>query len=367
MKRVLFLTYYASPYRVNFFELLGKRCNLTVLLSDAPEEAVHRDGSWFGQCKGGFQMVQLKKTARIGEDRLCLEVVSWLKKPYDEIVICGYSSPTAMLAMSWLRLRGIPFWMEVDGGMVRQEGKAKYLFKRHLVSMASGWLSSGPKTSEYLIYYGARADRIFLYPFSSLYQADILPEPTPMAEKMALRRELAMAEDYIVLATGQFIHRKGFDILMRGAALLPGNVGIYIVGGEAPKEYLEERARLGLTNVHFLGFQQKRELARLFRAADLFVLPTRYDIWGLVVSEAMAYGLPVVTTDRCVAGLELVENGVNGYIVPIEDPAALAEKIQRTLDADRMEMGRASLKKIQPYTLENMAKTHMEIFESGRK
>jgi len=365
MKRVLFLTYYASPYRVNFFELLGKKLDVTVLLSDTPDEAVHRDDSWFGRSEGGFHMVQLKKTAMIRGKRLCLEVLSWLNKSFDEIVICGYSSPTAMLAMGWLRLRRIPFWMEVDGGLVRREGKGKYLFKRYLVTRASRWLSSGEKTSDYLIYYGAKADRIYRYPFSSLYQADLLREPVPMAEKTRLRRELGLEERKIVLSVGRFIPVKGFDILLQGAAALPKDVGIYIVGDEAPKKYLEERERLGLSNVHFLGFHRKQELARLYQAADLFVLPTRSDVWGLVINEAMAYGLPIVTTDRCVAGVELVENGINGYIVPAEDPAALAEKILLVLDSDRTEMGKAALKKIQPYTLENMARTHVEIFDTS--
>ena len=96
------------------------------------------------------------------------------------------------------------------------------------------------------------------------------------------------------------------------------------------------------------------------------MLPTREDIWGLVINEAMAYGLPVITTERCVAGLELIENGVNGYVVPVEDAAALAEKINAVLSADLHQMGEASLEKIRPYTLENMAKTHAEILESRR-
>jgi len=366
MKRILFLTYYASPYRIHFFELLGREMDVTVLLTDTPSEAVHRDESWFAQSKGGFRMIQLRKTAMVGGERLCAEVLSWLKKPYDEIVICGYSSPTAILAMADLRVRRIPFWMEADGGLIRQEGKLKYLFKKSLVRMASFWLSSGQKTSEYLIHYGAKADRISLYPFSSLYEGDILPEPVPLPEKKALRRELGLAEEYIALSVGRFIPVKGFDILLQGAARLPKTVGIYIVGDEAPQDYLEAREALGLSNVHFLGFHQKQALTRLYQAADLFVLPTRSDVWGLVINEAMANGLPVVTTDRCVAGMELVETGVNGYIVPADDPAALAEKIQLVLDSDRMEMGRAALEKIQPYTLENMAKTHVEIFEGGR-
>jgi glycosyltransferase involved in cell wall biosynthesis len=140
------------------------------------------------------------------------------------------------------------------------------------------------------------------------------------------------------------------------------DTGIYIVGGEATEEYLKLRVELGLKNVHFLGFQKKERLAQYYMAADLFVLPTREDIWGLVINEAMAYGLPVITTQRCVAGLELIEDGVNGYVVPVEDADELAQKMGAVLHSDLEAMGKASLDKIRPYTLENMAKTHAEIF-----
>ena len=62
-------------------------------------------------------------------------------------------------------------------------------------------------------------------------------------------------------------------------------------------------------------------------------------------------------------GLELIEDGINGYVVPVEDVEALAEKIQAVLESDMEAMGKAALEKVRPYTLENMAKTHAEIFE----
>ena len=80
----------------------------------------------------------------------------------------------------------------------------------------------------------------------------------------------------------------------------------------------------------------------------------------------MACGLPVITTDRCVAGLELIENGVNGYIVPVDDAKELSEKISAVFSGDYRQMGAAALETIRPYTIENMAKAHVKIFESGR-
>lgn len=366
MKRVLFLTNYPSPYRVRFFDELGKRVELTVLFADRIEDKKHRNSGWYVPSQGSFRSVQLKKTCTIKSNSLCLEVTRWLKQDFDHIVVCGYSNPTAIFAMAWMRLHRKPFWMEVDGGLIREERSWKYRIKRFLVTLPTHWLSSGNHTTRFLTHYGAKAENVREYPFTSLECSDLLPAVPTREEKEALRKELGMEEECAFLAIGQFIHRKGFDVLLKAAAHLPQNAGIYMVGGEPTEEYLHLRQELGLDNVHFLGFQSKQNLVKYYRAADVFVLPTREDIWGLVVGEAMAYGLPVITTDRCVAGLELVEEGVNGYIVPVGDEKALAEKMNAILRQDLSAFGSSALERIRPYTIENMARVHADIFENGR-
>ena len=364
MKRVLFLTNYPSPYRVRFFDELGKHMDVTVLFSDRAELKKHRSASWYVEDEGNFRRVQLtKRLATIGNSDLCRDVIGWLRQPFDAIVLCGYATPTAMLAISYMRLHKIPFWMEVDGGLIREESRLKYRFKRALVSAASWWLSTGRDTTRYLVHYGAREENIHVYPFTSLQEADLLPEPVSRERKAALRQELGMPENHVVLSIGQFIHRKGFDVLLKAAAELDGDTGIYIVGGEPTEEYLQLREDLKLKNVHFVGFQKKEELALYYQAADVFALPTREDIWGLVINEAMAYGLPVVTTEKCVAGQELVENGVNGYLIPVDDHETLAQKLAAILTGNLSAMGKAALEKVRPYTIENMAKVHVEIFD----
>jgi len=366
MKRVLFLTNYPSPYRVHFFDELGKYMDVTVLYSDRVEDMKHRNASWFEEGEHGFRAVRLTPKLRVGRRYLCFDVLPWLKQDFDKIVVCGYSSPTAVLAMAWLRLHRIPFYMEVDGGLIRQDGKLKHFVKKSLVCLANQWLSTGVHTTKYLVHYGAKEEHVIHYPFSSLYEKDILESVPTQEEKKAYRMMLGIEEKHMILAIGQFIHRKGFDVLLQAAKELDRNVGIYIVGGETTDEYRKLREELGLYNVHFLSFQKKERLALLYKAADLFVLPTREDIWGLVINEALAYGLPTITTDRCVAGLELIEDGINGYVVPVGDEKVLAEKIQAVLASDMEKMGRASLEKVRPYTLENMARTHVAIFEGER-
>lgn len=76
--------------------------------------------------------------------------------------------------------------------------------------------------------------------------------------------------------------------------------------------------------------------------------------------------MPVVTTDNCIAGLELVKDYENGFIVPVEDETVLANKINKILTDDdlRTKMAKNSLVKIKQYTVENMAKLHMRIFNN---
>ena len=112
-------------------------------------------------------------------------------------------------------------------------------------------------------------------------------------------------------------------------------------------------------------------------------MPTREDIWGLVINEAMAAGLPVITTDRCAAGVEMVTSEC-GDIVPADDPMALADamikeyryaaagykigscgSVEDTSTEADIYSARSGkvMKRIDRYTIENMAQRHMEIFD----
>ncbi len=362
MKKVLFLTNYPSPYRVQFFDELGKYMDVTVLFSERKEDKKHRSADWYIQGEGRFRMVQLTRTTVIKGRDLCLDVTKWLKQPWDSIVLCGYASPTIMVAMAWLKAHKIPFYMEVDGGLVRPDSGAKFRFKKLLVSSASFWISSGHQTSKYLMHYGAKKEKIFHYPFTSLWAREILPEIPSQAEKRQLRKKLGMKEPKIALYVGRFDPKKGMDDLLYGIPDLDEDVGVYFVGGEPSQVHLDFCRENRVNNAHFVGFTRKDALADYYKAADVLVLPTKSDVWGLVINEAMAFGLPVITTDQCVAGMELIENGVNGYIVPVGNQQALIDRTNALLGSDYIAMGAAALETIRPYTVENMVKAHVDIF-----
>lgn len=128
------------------------------------------------------------------------------------------------------------------------------------------------------------------------------------------------------------------------------------------KQYKEVH---NLSNVHFVDFLGKDELREYYNATDLFVLMTRGDTWGLVINEAMANGLPVITTKRCVAGVELIKDGENGYIIDADDTNALVDKIETLRDNSilREQMAEANIKKMQTNTIDRIAKEHIKVLE----
>ena len=91
---------------------------------------------------------------------------------------------------------------------------------------------------EYLIHYGADPQKIYRYSFTSLASEDILEQIPSKEEKRELRKKIRMSEERIFLSVGQFIYRKGYDLLLQAAAALPETAGIYIVGGNPTEEYL---------------------------------------------------------------------------------------------------------------------------------
>ena len=366
MKKVLFSTNVPSPYRIDFFNEFGKYCDLTVCFER--ETASDRDGKWKGKAPENFKAVQLKLKPYKEDRSHGNALAKYIKdNEFDVVILTNYVSPATMSAISWCKRHKKTFYIEYDGGFYKKDRFPISLLKKYLLCSASGHFTTCEEHKKYLLSIGIPEDKIFMYPFTSVRADDIASADNLLrTDKKTMREKLEIHEDKVVLSVGRFIPCKGFDILMQAAAELDKNVGVYIVGGKPTEEYLALKNKLALDNVHFVGFKTKSELAEYYAAADLFVLPTREDIWGLVINEAMSFGLPCITTDRCIAGLELVENGKNGYVVPVDNSKEVAKKIKLILNDEKLcdDMGRESRRKIEGYTTEKMAHRHLEIMKS---
>lgn len=359
MKKILFYTNIPSPYRVDFFNELGKYCELTVLFEAG--YSTERNDLWKQYHLDNFEGIIMTGKRTAVDMAFCPEVIRHLKaEKYDEIVITIMASFTSILAVNWLRLHHIPFIYEGDGGFVHAESRIKYLLKHNVISHAKYCFSTSEVFDDYCKNYGARPEKIYRYPFTSVWEKNLVEKPLPIAAKQILRAQYGIQEEHMLISVGQMIPRKGFDILLRASQALDITWGIYLVGGRPSDElrYLVEK--LSLENVHFIDFMPKEKLWKYYQAAEIFVLPTRDDPWGLVVNEAMANALPVITTTRCIAGLEMVKDGVNGFLYDPEDVDQLKRILMEisncTLNLEKM--ADAALLTAEKYTIEKMVETH---------
>ena len=362
MKKVLFISNVPAPYRIDFFNELGKEVDLTVLF-----EAKTTPFTVFNYNMGDikhFKAVFLKE-GDIEERKVDWSILRHLKRnTYDKVVVTNYAYYTEAIAILALKFWGIPYEMELDGGVLRKERKLVRAVKQLLIRGATRYWSTGDQTDRFFHSYGVKQEKIVRYPFSSISDKDLVERPLNNAEKLEAKERLGIPYEKVVLSVGQPLHRKGFDLLIRASALLQDNVGVYIVGGKPRKDCTELVRNLGIKRLHFVEFCCKEVVDDYFRAADVFALATREDVWGLVVNEAMAKGLPVITTDGCVAGCEIIRNGENGYLIPCEAFAPLADRIRLLIDDDeqRARIAQAGLDAVRGYTVEAMARAHVEAF-----
>jgi len=199
------------------------------------------------------------------------------------------------------------------------------------------------------------------------------------ASDRSFREEMGFGENAIVALTVASIKKgKGIDNLIEAAAKVRqrgGDVNFVIAGkgsSEAVAELKNKVDRHQLTeHVHFLG--HRTDVPRLLAGADLFVLPSLKEAFPLVVLEAMASGKPVVATD-CGGTTEMIVDGASGFVVPVNDPGALAEKILEIATApERMNaMGESALKRFNEHYradiyAQNFAALYREVLKEEKQ
>lgn len=369
MKKILFITNVPAPYTVNFFELLSKKVELTVIYER--RTASNREAEWFNQYSTNYKEIFLHGLSYGPEASFSLEILIHLKRKYDLIIVGNYASPTGILSILYMNLFKIPFYIHVDGGIIGAAEGIKKHVKSYLMSSAKGFFSPGSVTDQYINYYAGKKQRIKHYNFSSVLQKDIHFDIFDNKKKKQLLRKLeekitVKDTDLVIISVGSIIHRKGFDILLKSLTKIDQEVQVFIVGGKADELLISYMKNHDINNVHFVGFKNQHQVKEYLYASDLFVLPTRYDIWGLVVNEALAAGVPVVTSDRCVAGLELVRKDYNGYIFKAEDYEDLAYCISIFAEKSRTErkdMSLNALKVASDYTIEKMVSMYFDAIE----
>ena len=351
-KNILVLSSYPANYRVAVFEELSKKYNLTILFNTNKNE--NRNPDWFVKSKNNF--FYIVKTPE-GEKKL-KECSKNLKK-FDLVLAYDSSMNWALRLLLKARMFGIPYILNSDGAFPGKRKFPKEQIKRFFYSGAKAWVVSGEYAKQNFVHYGADESRVFIHNFTSLHKADILSAPVTFEEKERIRKEIGFEGEKIVLSIGQYIERKGFDIILKAWKECQdcGYKLVIIGGGDLKPQYEEYIRSNNIQNVVLIDFVPFNEVKKYYMAAEIFVLPTREDIWGLVVNEAMSFGIPVMTSDRCIAGLELIENGKNGFIIENNDVSKWSESLIKLMNDDKLryDMAVNNIEKISGWTLEGIA------------
>lgn len=119
-----------------------------------------------------------------------------------------------------MNVKKIPFILNIDGGIIGNDSFFIKKIKTYLIRSAYAWLSSGDTTDQYLVHYGAKKEFIRKYPQTSVCKKDIDKDIVSGKEKEQLRRKFGIEKEKVAVFAGQFVYRKGVDVLLKAAALL---------------------------------------------------------------------------------------------------------------------------------------------------
>lgn len=361
-RKILILSIYPAPYRLGLCEFFSNFYQTDVFFEYSNGDK--RDKRWF--LSGGSHLLDTKN------GRQQYKQAYKNLKQYDLVVLYDYATTEGRKLITRCKRAKIPYVINCDGVILTQKRNfLKDIIKRWLLSKASAYMASGEHAKEYFLRYGAKEDKVFLHGFSTLKESDMLRECVTQSEKIRLREKLGLPLDKkIAIAVGRFIPLKRYDYLLQEWYRIDEQCCLLLIGGGDEYEHYQQIIKKdNLKNVIIEQFHPTEELYDYYKAADIFIHPSSYEAWGLVINEAMAKGLPIVVSNTCTAGLELVKEGQNGYLFPMGQEDVAIERIQNLLNDDslRQDMANESLKTIQGYTMENMAKTHMQIFEKVLK
>lgn len=247
------------------------------------------------------------------------------KEPhYDAVSVFGWNKMLFWQAIWWGRRNGIPLILRGESNLKHAQswyvkGAKKIVFPL-LFRQFKAFLAIGKLNAELYRHFGVPDEKIFSAPYcvDNNFFADRVA--AAKGDATLLRNELGVGENTTVfLFMAKLIGRKRPLDLIRAHSML-GRADIHtIIVGDGP--LFDECAALvqksGLNNsVHLVGFKNQTELPRYYAAADVLVLPSEYETWGLVVNEAMASGLPCIVSDSCGCAGDMIVYGETGYTYP---------------------------------------------------
>lgn len=290
------------------------------------------------------------------------------KRSIPEVIVQSWSDPIYILAalIGRLRRRKIGMYVEGPPDGWRTKRWFKQLVKKQVFNHADFILCPGEDTKKFVAQFRRDQSSIFCLPHPFGFEHyHRLSSQARSGGRQKLRDELGLKDTTFVYVGGLW-PRKGVEYLIRAFAQVRKDFecSLMIVGEGHLKSQLEEIVKAsGTPDVTFTGFVQKDRLPVLLAAADVFVFPTLGDTNGYVVEEAMACGLPAISTDAAGEIRVRIKENVTRFVVPKRDSEAIAAKLRMfaTGKANAARMGAEATRSVAYKTPEWWAKEFASI------
>lgn len=284
---------------------------------------------------------------------------------FDWVMIHGYAYRFQKQVIRAARRLGIPVLLrgELTDATPYEIVWYRRLLRDHYLKWFYGHVDRfcyiGANARRHLLRLGVSEERMFFSPYS--VDSALFEEQSQRFDRFACRRELGIAPGQLVLLfSGKFIPRKAPLFLLEAIARLPDRekLTLIMLGDGELRSEIETRAREILGRRAIIpGFVNQTQLGRYFRAADVLVLPSVYETWGLVVNEAMHFRLPAIASSGVGCAPDLIRDGETGKVFPVGDTKELADRLEAFLHAPELaqEMGAAAGEHIRRYSTEASA------------
>jgi glycosyltransferase involved in cell wall biosynthesis len=361
-RRLVILTEIISPYRIPLFNALARdeAVDLHVIFLAETDPQLRQWHVYKEQIAFSYQVLASWRK-RIGDYNLLLNrgLAPALAAVEPDAIICGgYNYIASWQALLWARLHNVPFllWSESNQQDLRGGHALVEFLKAEFLQRCSGFLVPGLSARDYLRAHKIKSEMIFIAP--NAVDNDFFAGAAGAARRNAteIRKDLNLPERYL-LFVGRLVPTKGvFDLLSAYAKLdssVRQRVGLVFVGDGVARQALEaQAATISPGMIRFCGFAQQEQLGTYYGLAEMLVLPTYTDPWGLVVNEAMACGLPVILSRVAGCAPDLISDNGHGWLMDPGDVAGLAAEMQRFIMQPELGLaiGARNLERISRYS-----------------
>lgn len=364
-----------GPYRHPLFEKLSNEVDLIVYYCSANCGSRKWD-LWPRNYDYKYKILsRIPFKTSIGGQSLNPSIITELilNKP-QVLILSDYTDPTTWLALAVAKLLKIPLIYWTEGTKEPQSilGKISRPLRALLTKKSGSIIVPGRLSKNYVIGLGADPKKVFIAPNTIDNDLFIKVSDEYRERKDQLKAELGFKAKILILYVGRLCEQKGIVFLLEAYRKLKSksdNSALIIVGygefyDELRKMCLEMKIKDDVTLTGPIANHEK--LVRYYSISDVFVLPTLSDVWGFVINEAMACGLPVVATRASQAAQDMVRSGENGYIIKEADPKELYTVLKNlALDPKKREkMGKRSREIVmEEYTVSQMVKVFLSAIE----